>query len=87
MRQRFNNPFKKALEAIYVFPLPQNAAVSSMRITIGGRTITSVLKSRDEARKIYESLIAAGTGSETAYVYLSEFLVSAGEHVRALEVL
>jgi tetratricopeptide (TPR) repeat protein len=40
-----------------------------------------------EARKIYESLIAAGTGSETAYVYLSEFLVSAGEHVRALEVL
>jgi len=58
--QRFNNPFKKSLEAVYVFPLPQNAAVSSMRIRIGSRTITSVIKSRAEARKIYEKAKRSG---------------------------
>jgi|GEM_PF-4633372 len=60
VQQKFNNPFKKALEAVYVFPLPQNAAVSAMRIRIGGRTITSVVKPRDVAQKIYERAKRAG---------------------------
>jgi len=53
--QEFKNPFKNHIEAIYVFPLPQNAAVDSMVMKIGKRTIRGVIKRREEARKIYEN--------------------------------
>ena len=52
--QRFENPFEETLEAIYVFPLPDEAAVDSLEIKIGGCTIKSILKKREEAKAIYE---------------------------------
>ncbi len=52
--QVFSNPFKDHIEAVYVFPLPQNAAVDSMTMKIGKRTIKGVIKEKEEARKIYE---------------------------------
>ncbi|MCE1245643.1 MAG: hypothetical protein LWY06_03245, partial [Firmicutes bacterium] len=33
--QKFENPFKNPIEAVYVFPLPQNAAVDDMTMKIG----------------------------------------------------
>ncbi len=58
--QRFKNPFKQALEAIYVFPLPDEAAVDEMELRIGKRVIKGLIKRRDEARKIYEEARRAG---------------------------
>ncbi len=58
--QTFVNPFKEALEAVYVFPLPHQAAVDTMTMKIGDRVIKSVIKKRDEARKIYEQAKQAG---------------------------
>ncbi|MBI2340419.1 MAG: marine proteobacterial sortase target protein [Deltaproteobacteria bacterium] len=52
--QTFQNPSKDPIEAIYVFPLPQNAAVGEMFMKIGDRTIHGQIKLREEARKIYE---------------------------------
>ena len=52
--QVFSNPFKDHIEAVYVFPLPQNSAVDSMTMKIGKRTIKGVIKEKEEARKIYE---------------------------------
>ncbi|MBI4411813.1 MAG: marine proteobacterial sortase target protein [Deltaproteobacteria bacterium] len=52
--QTFQNPSKDPIEAIYVFPLPQNAAVNEMFMKIGDRTIHGQIKLREEARKIYE---------------------------------
>jgi len=52
--QRYRNPYKKPIEAVYTFPLPEDAAVDDMRMTIGERIIQGVIKKRDEARKIYE---------------------------------
>ncbi len=52
--QTFVNPFKDPIEAVYVFPLPHEAAVDDMTMKIGQRTIKGVIKKRDEARKIYE---------------------------------
>lgn len=52
--QQFQNPYKDPIEAVYVFPLPQNAAVDSMVMKIGKRTVKGVIKKREEARKIYE---------------------------------
>ena len=52
--QHYHNPFEKPIEAIYTFPLPNDAAVDDMQMTIGERTIKGLIKRREEARKIYE---------------------------------
>ena len=53
--QEFYNPSEDKIEAVYVFPLPQNAAVDDMTMQVGARTIRGVIKEREEARKIYEA--------------------------------
>ena len=53
--QVFENPSKDHVEAVYVFPLPQNSAVDSMTMKIGKRTIRGIIKEKEEARKIYEA--------------------------------
>jgi Ca-activated chloride channel family protein len=58
--QTFTNPSKDPIEAVYVFPLPQDAAVSDMQITIGDRVIKGLIKKRDEARQIYLQAKQAG---------------------------
>lgn len=52
--QTFENPFTEVLEAIYVFPLPDEAAVDNMEIKIGDRIIKGSIKKREEAQAIYE---------------------------------
>ncbi len=52
--QTFQNPYDKPLEAIYVFPLPDQAAVDDMEIKIGDRVIKGNIKKREEAKEIYE---------------------------------
>ena len=38
--QEFANPFKDKIEAVYTFPLPQNAAVDDMTMLVGSRVVT-----------------------------------------------
>ncbi len=52
--QTFENPFTKSLEALYLFPLPDEAAVDDMEIKIGDRIIKGSIKKREEAKEIYE---------------------------------
>jgi Ca-activated chloride channel family protein len=52
--QHFHNPYKRPIEAVYVFPLPQHAAVHAMTMHVGQRSITAVIRKRAEARAIYE---------------------------------
>jgi Ca-activated chloride channel family protein len=54
VRQRFSNPGDDWLEGVYVFPLPQNAAVHAMRLEIGERIIEGQIKEKETARKIYQ---------------------------------
>src|SRR6185369_12357752 len=37
--QEFENPFKEKIEAVYTFPLPQNAAVDDMTMSVGSRVV------------------------------------------------
>lgn len=60
VRQVFHNPTNGKIEAIYVFPLPANAAVDDMVMTVGGRRIIGQIKPREEAREIYERAREAG---------------------------
>ena len=52
--QKFENPFTKPLSAVYIFPLPAEAAVDEMEIKIGDKTIKGSIKKREEAQRIYE---------------------------------
>jgi len=58
--QRFGNPYDHPIEAVYVFPLPENSAVNDMVMQIGSRTIRGVMKKREEAKQIYETAKAQG---------------------------
>lgn len=52
--QRFANPSRETIEAVYTFPLPSDAAVNRMRIKVGSRIIDGQIKRREEARRIYD---------------------------------
>jgi Ca-activated chloride channel homolog len=58
--QEFENPFKDKIEAVYTFPLPQNAAVDDMTLRVGERVVRGRIKPREEARAIYEAARSAG---------------------------
>jgi Ca-activated chloride channel family protein len=58
--QRYRNDTEQALEAVYVFPLPHQAAVYDMEIRIGDRVIRSVIQERAEAQQTYRQAKAAG---------------------------
>ncbi len=51
--QQFENPYSEKIEAVYVFPLPQNAAVSDFIMIIGDRKIRGIIRERQEAEQIY----------------------------------
>jgi Ca-activated chloride channel family protein len=58
--QTFENPYAIPIDAVYVFPLGSEAAVSGFAMTIGERTISGEIQRRDEARRTYESARTAG---------------------------
>jgi Ca-activated chloride channel family protein len=53
--QRYKNPMTRPIEAIYVFPLPENSAVDDMKIRVGDRLIEAEIQRRAEARHTYET--------------------------------
>src|SRR2546422_6019164 len=61
--QEFENPFKEKIEAVYTFPLPQNAAVDDMTMLVGDRTVRGKILLREEAQAVYE---AAKNNGQTA---------------------
>ncbi len=58
--QAFQNPYDRKIEAVYVFPLPDRAAVDDMQIVVEGFTIKGVIKKREEARAVYQAARRAG---------------------------
>lgn len=61
--QEFQNPFQEKIEAVYTFPLPQNAAVDDMTMVVGERTVRGKILRREEAQAVYE---AAKSGGQVA---------------------
>jgi len=64
--QRFANPTDNWTEALYAFPLPENAAVDTLHMVIGDRVVVGEIKEKGEARKVYEE--AKTAGKQTALV-------------------
>ncbi|MEK6802935.1 MAG: marine proteobacterial sortase target protein [Nitrospirota bacterium] len=69
VRQEFTNPSRKKgdwLEGVYVFPLPETAAVDHLRMRIGERIIEGQIKERTEAKQVYDQ--AKREGKRTSLV-------------------
>ena len=56
----FENPGDYWTEAIYVYPLPEDAVVDRLRMTVGERIIEGRIDSRDAARAAYEDALEGG---------------------------
>ena len=64
--QKFQNNSKDWVEGIYVFPLPENAAVDHLRMRIGDRIIEGQIKERKQAKKQFQA--AAQIGKRAALI-------------------
>jgi Ca-activated chloride channel family protein len=60
VRQAFVNAHSEPLEATYIFPLPDRAAVTSFRLEVAGRVVEGDLQERGKARQQYDQAIRAG---------------------------
>ena len=60
VRQEFRNEGGDWVEGIYVFPLPDKAAVDRMRLHIGGRFIEGEIREKEQAKKEYEQAKQSG---------------------------
>lgn len=58
--QTWENPNREPVDGLYVFPLPENAAVTDLTLRIGTRRIEGVMRRREEARALYEKARAEG---------------------------
>jgi len=60
VRQRFRNPHADWYEGIYVFPLPENAAIDRLRMRIGDRLVEGEIRERQAAKVAYERAKQSG---------------------------
>jgi len=53
--QRFTNPGTDRVDAVYLFPLPEGAAVDGFELQVGGRRIFGDVRERAQAKRTYET--------------------------------
>ena len=63
LTQAFRNTSNAWMEATYLYPLPDDGAVDTMKMVVGQRVIVGHIKRRQEARDIYERAKAEGQRS------------------------
>ena len=66
LTQGFRNPFDVPVEATYIFPLPDRAAVTAMRMECAGHVVEATLKERSQARADYDKAITEGRRASIA---------------------
>ncbi len=58
--QVFHNPGAEFVEGVYVFPLPEKAAVDHLWMRIGERAIEGQIQEKEEAKRTYEKAKSEG---------------------------
>jgi Ca-activated chloride channel homolog len=66
LEQVFENPSEEAVEAVYVFPLPEGAAVDGLSLRVGEREIKGEVREREAAERVFEQ--AANEGKKASLV-------------------
>lgn len=64
--QMFTNQSNEWLEGVYVFPLPENAAVDHMKMFVGDRIIEGQIQEKENAKKTYEKAKREGKRASIA---------------------
>ena len=57
VRQTFVNRNPRTLEAVYLFPLPENAALVDVAMEVGGQRLEGLLAERKQARRVYDRIV------------------------------
>jgi Ca-activated chloride channel family protein len=60
LTQTFKNASDDWVNGLYVFPLPENAAVDHLLMTVGERKIEGQIKEKSQAKKVFEQAKAEG---------------------------
>ena len=63
LTQRYRNDETRPIEAVYLFPLDEGAAVAGFEALIGDLHVVGEVKGRDEAFETYDDALAAGHGA------------------------
>src|SRR5436190_15737339 len=63
IEQTFVNIEDRAIEAVYTFPLPENAAVCGFEVVFFDKVFTGVVDETDRAIERYDDAIADGHGA------------------------
>ena len=66
LAQGFRNPCDVPLEATYIFPLPDRAAVTRLRLEAADRVVEGIVKEREAARADYDAAISEGKRASIA---------------------
>src|SRR4029077_7932256 len=53
VHQEFTNPGPEWAEGVYVFPLPDDAAVDHLQMRVGDRIIEGMIREREAAKAVY----------------------------------
>ena len=60
LTQHFFNPTDGWIEGVYMFPMPENSGVDTLKMVIGGRVIVGEVQEKQKAKEIYERAKAEG---------------------------
>ena len=85
--QAFHNPGDEFVEGVYVFPLPENAAVDHLRMLIGDRTIEGQIKEKEEARRTYETAKREGRKAALVEQQRPNLFTNAVAHIGPKEMV
>ena len=55
--QVFLNPYPRIMEGTYIFPLPEEAAISEFAMYMDGQKVQGEILEKEEARRIYEDIV------------------------------
>lgn len=58
--QAFRNDSRHWVEAVYVYPLPNDGGVDSLKMVVGGKVIVGEIRKKAEAQAIYQAAKAQG---------------------------
>jgi Ca-activated chloride channel family protein len=79
--QRFVNPTADWREGVYVFPLPEKAAVDHLDMRIGDRMIEGQVRERGDARRTYETAKTDGRKASLVEQERSNLFTTSVAHI------
>ncbi len=79
--QIFTNPSREWVEGIYIFPLPDEAAVDTLRMKVGDRSLLGIVQEKGEARRTYEAAKETGTKASLIEQQRSDVFTTSVAHI------